>query len=336
MPTKLITAAVAGLMLITTGCSFIPEYQQPEMPVTDAWPQNSVETGVTAGPNAADIAWQDYFTSETLRQVVNLALENNRDLKVALLNIDRAKAAYQIQDANTWPVVNGTAGVNKQRVAEDSSMTGETYTSEALMSVGVGITAYEFDFFGKVKSMKQSALESYLATKEAAQSTRIALVAQTAEAYINLLAQKKLLALAKETYEAHKSTYDVIKSQYEAGSTNQLSVAQAATSTQSAKVSIAQYKRLVAQAENALVYLAGPKVYDLIQASEDIDHVGFLASLPPGLPSEILLARPDIKAAEHQLKAANADIGGGPCGAVSQHLPHRFHGVCSPGYLLPV
>jgi multidrug efflux system outer membrane protein len=181
------------------------------------------------------------------------------------------------------------------------------------MRVGLGITAYELDFFGRVKSLSQSALETYLATREAASSTRIALVAQTADAYVNLLAQRKLQQLAQETYKAHKATYDVIKTQYDAGATDQLALAQAATSTASAKASIYRYKRLSAQAENALVYLAGSGVYDLIKApeppSESIDDIGFLSRLPAGLPSRILLARPDIQAAEHQLKAANADIG---------------------------
>ncbi len=309
MPNKIVTAAIACTLLVISGCSFIPEYQQPELPVEDVWPATGAEQTSQPGASAADIAWQDYFPSDTLRQIIDLALENNRDLRVALLNIDRAKAAYQIQEAAGLPVVAGTAGVNKQRVAEDNSMTGKTYTSDPIMSVGLGITAYEFDFFGKVKSLKQSALETFLATREAAQSARIALVAQTADAYVNLLAQKKLLGLAEETFDAQKATYDVIKSQYEAGSTNQLSVAQAASSTQTAKVSIARYKRLVAQAENALVYLAGPRVYGLINAQESIDDIAFLSDLPADLPSEILLARPDIQAAEHQLKAANANIG---------------------------
>ncbi len=309
MPNKMITAAIAGLLLFTAGCSFIPEYRQPEMPVADTWPDKDPKADPGSGQAAADIAFQDYFTSRTLQQIIAMALENNRDLKVALLNIEQAKAAYRIQKSDELPVISGSTGLSRQGIPEDSSSFGKQYTADTSMSAGLGITAYELDFFGRVKSLSQSALESYLATREAASSTRIALVAQTADAYVNLLAQRKLQHLAEETYKAQKSTYDVIKTQYDAGSTDQLALAQAATSAESAKASIYQYKRLAAQAENALVYLAGPGVYDLINASETIDDIGVLTQLPAGLPSQILLARPDIQAAEHQLKAANADIG---------------------------
>ena len=313
MAIRIITSAVAGLMLFTAGCSFIPEYSQPEMPVADAWPDKGLSANAGSGQAAADIEYQDYFTSQTLQQIIAMALENNRDMRVALLNIEQARAAYRIKKSDELPVIAGSTGVSRQGIAEDNSSTGKAYTTDTTMTAGLGITAYELDLFGRVRSLSQSALESYLATQEAASSTRIALVAQTADAYVTLLAQRKLLQLAQETYKAQKSTYDVIKSQYDAGSTDQLALAQAATSTQSAKASIYQYKRLAAQAENALVYLAGSGVYDLIKIAEDpcesIDEIGFLGQLPAGLPSQILLARPDIQAAEHQLKAANADIG---------------------------
>ncbi|WP_462271460.1 efflux transporter outer membrane subunit [Desulfobacter sp.] len=313
MPIRIIMSAVTGLLLFTVACSFVPEYKQPAMPVADTWPDPLPASKPGSGQTAAGIAFQDYFTSRTLQQIIAMALENNRDLKVALLNIEQAKAAYQIKKSDELPVIAGSTGLSRQRIPEDSSISGKAYTTDTSMRVGLGITAYELDFFGRVKSLSQSALETYLATREAASSTRIALVAQTADAYVNLLAQRKLQQLAQETYKAHKATYDVIKTQYDAGATDQLALAQAATSIASAKASIYRYKRLSAQAENALVYLAGPGVYDLIKApeppSESIDDIGFLSRLPAGLPSRILLARPDIQAAEHQLKAANADIG---------------------------
>jgi multidrug efflux system outer membrane protein len=313
MAIRIITSAVAGLMLFTAGCSFIPEYSRPEMPVADAWPDKGIKADAGSGQAAADIVYQDYFSSRTLQQIIAMALENNRDLKVALLNIEQARAAYRIQKSDELPVIAGSTGVSRQGIAEDNSSSGKAYTTDTSMTVGLGVTAYELDLFGRVRSLSQSALENYLATREAASSTRIALVAQTADAYVTLLAQRKLLQLAKATYKAQKATYDVIKTQYDAGSTDQLALAQAATSTQSAKTSIYQYRRLAAQAENALVYLAGPGVSDLIKTPESpcetIDDIGFLTRLPAGLPSQILLARPDIQAAEHQLKAANADIG---------------------------
>ncbi|MCW8799623.1 MAG: TolC family protein, partial [Desulfobacter sp.] len=284
MSIKIITAAVAGLVLFTAGCSFVPEYKQPAMPVADTWPDQLPASEDGSGQTAADIAFQDYFTSRILQQIIAMALENNRDLKVALLNIEQAKAAYRIKKSDELPVIAGSAGLSRQGIPEDSSDSGKAYTTDTSMSVGLGITAYEFDFFGRVKSLSQSALETYLATRESASSTRIALVAQTSDAYVNLLARRKLQHLAQETYKAQKATYDVIKTQYDAGSTDQLALAQAATSTERAKAAIYQYKRLAAQAENALVYLAGPGVYDLIKAPETpsatsfetIDDIGFL------------------------------------------------------------
>jgi len=177
------------------------------------------------------------------------------------------------------------------------------------MSANLGVTAYELDFFGRVKSLNESALETYLATEEAALNTRIALIGQTADAYLTLLADRKLLGLAKDTCQAQKETYAVIKNQFEVGSATQLDLAQAATSVESARVSIARFSRQLAQAENALALLAGTPVKALLNVGETIDDIRFIPSLPAGLSSDVLLARPDIRAAEHQLKAANADIG---------------------------
>src|SRR6056297_648966 len=235
MPIRIIISAVTGLLLFTAGCSFVPEYKPPAMPVADTWPDPLPASKPGSGQTAAGIAFQDYFTSRTLQQIIAMALENNRDLTVALLNIEQAKAAYQIKKSDELPVIAGSTGLSRQRIPEDSSISGKAYTTDTSMRVGLGITAYELDLFGRVKSLSQSALETYLATREAASSTRIALVAQTADAYVNLLAQRKLQQLAQETYKAHKATYDLIKTQYDAGATDQLALAQAATSTASAK-----------------------------------------------------------------------------------------------------
>ena len=323
---KIFMAAIAGILALTQGCSLIPEYQRPDLPVEAAWSgenrsgesaqqgmadQSSKDgsIGSKAVLPAADIAWQAYFKSDTLRQIITLALNNNRDLKVALLNIEKTRAAYRIQKADTLPVVSGSAGASQQGVPEDNSPTGRAYNTDTTLSASLGITAYELDFFGRVKSLNEKALQTFLATEEAAMSTRIVLIAQTADAYANLLAQRKLLALAQDTCKAQKETYDVIKKQFEVGVATRLAMAQAATSVESARVSIAQYRRLAAQAKNALTLLAGTSVKDLLHTGESIDEIHFIGHLPEGLPSRTLLARPDIRAAEHSLKAANADIG---------------------------
>ena len=171
------------------------------------------------------------------------------------------------------------------------------------------MAAYELDFFGRIRSLNEQALETYLASAEALLSARISLISETANAYLIYLAELKLLHLAKETCSTQQETFSVIKRQFEVGSANQLAVAQAATAVESARVSIAQHTRQLAQVKNALVYLAGSSVDDLLNTDETIDSIRFMANLPVGLPSNLLLARPDIRQAEHRLKAANADIG---------------------------
>lgn len=311
MHNKIITTAL--LLVIMTGCSMIPEYNRPEPAISKNWPEGKAylppdSERPATGSLASDIAWKAYFKSAGLKALIERTLENNQDLRIAVLNIEKAKAAYRIQGSDRFPTIAGRASASRAGVPEDISSTSKSVTSTTL-SANLGMTAYELDFFGRVKSLNQKALETYLATGEALANTRIALIAQTADAYLTYLADKKLLKLAKETCKAQEETYEVIKRQNEVGSANQLAVAQAATAVESAKVSIALYTRLTAQARNAIVLLAGIHGDDLLETHETIDNVQFMENLPQGLPSDVLMARPDIRQAEHRLKAANADIG---------------------------
>ena len=305
------------LMMMTAGCVTAPEYRQSVFPVADAWPEEAAEKlaekkigepGIGVSIPVSDIAWQSYFESASLRELISRALDHNRDFRIAILTIEQAKAAYRITRADTLPVVSGETSFTRQGVPEDISSTGSSYVNSAL-GANVGVTAYELDFFGRVKSLNQKALETYLATEEAAVNVRIALIASTADAYLSYLANKKLLALAQDTLKAQKETYNVIKGSYDVGSASRLDLAQAATSVESAKVSIARYSRLAAQAVNAVTLLAGTTVTDILDSTDTIDTVKFMEGLPMDLPSRVLLERPDIRAAEHRLKAANADIG---------------------------
>ena len=296
-----------ALLLLVTGCSMIPKYQQPELPVADNWPVGEAYPDTEQGM-AADIAWQDYFQSSTLKTLISQALENNRDLKVAVLNIEKAQAAYRIQRSDLFPTITANGSASRAGVPDDTSSTGKSYTATTV-NANVAMTAYELDFFGRVKSLNQQALETYLATEEAMISTRISLIAETANAYLSYLADRKLLQLARDTASTQQETYEVVKRQFDVGSANQLDVAQASTAVESARVSIAQYTRLVAQDKNALALLVGGSVDEVLNCDETIDNVLFMAELPAALPSQVLLARPDIQRAEHVLKAANADIG---------------------------
>jgi len=295
------------LATLVSGCSMIPKYQQPELPTAESWPIGDAYPEISMGMSA-DIAWQDYFQSDTLKALIAKALENNRDLKVAVLTIEQAQAAYRIQRSDSFPTITANGSASRAGVPDDASTTGTSYTATSVKA-NVAMTAYELDFFGRIKSLNQQALEKYLATEEAMANTRITLIAETANAYLSYLADRKLLQLANDTVATQQETYDVVKRQFEVGSANRLDVAQAATAVESARVSIAQYTRQVAQDQNALTLLVGGAVEDILAGCETIDNVLFMAELPAGLPSVVLLARPDIQRAEHLLKAANADIG---------------------------
>lgn len=300
---------VTVVTIILTGCSMIPHYQQPELATPDAWPVGESYLQIeSASELAADISWQDYFQSPQLKQLIVRVLEHNRDLRVVALNIEQARAAYRIQRSDRLPTIVAGASASRAGVPDDISSTGNSYTSTSI-SANVALPSYELDFFGRVKSLNQKALETYLASEQALLSARISLIAETANAYLSYLANQKLLSLANETHVTQLETYQVVKRQFDVGSATQLDVAQAATAVESARVSIAQYTRLLAQNENALTLLAGTGVADLLAQDETIDQVGFLAELPTALPSNVLQARPDIRQAEFQLKAANADIG---------------------------
>ncbi len=299
--------SVIAMSFLLAGCSMIPKYQQPKLPVTQNWPAGESYLENEAGV-PSEISWQTYVQSGPLKQLIERVLENNRDLKVAALNIEQAQAAYRIQKTNLTPTITGNASASRAGVPDDTSTTGVGYTYTST-SANIALASYELDFFGRVRSLNQEALETYLATEEALASARISLIAETANAYLSYLADQKLLQLAIETRDTQQHTYDVIKRQYDVGSATQLDVAQAATAVESARVSIAQYTRQVAQDKNALVYLAGTAVDDVLNNAESIDSISFMNNLPVGLPSDVLLARPDIRQAEHQLKAANADIG---------------------------
>jgi len=296
------------LPVFIAGCSMMPKLETPKPDIAASWPSGEAyKLDYTEG-KASDIAWEDYFKSENLKKLINIALENNRDLRIASLNIEKAAAAYRIQKTDLLPTVN--AGVSGARTAtpEDLTASGRAVTT-SVYRANLGVTAYELDFFGRLRSLNQKALEAYLATQEANASVRIAIIAETANAYCAYLAQKQLLAIADETYQAQKNTYEVIKKRYELGSGSQIEATQAFAQVETAHASIIQYTRLAAQAKNALTLLVGRSVDDMIDNGDTVDSISFMNDLPAGIPSEVLTSRPDVMAAEHKLKAANADIG---------------------------
>ncbi|MBF8779668.1 AdeC/AdeK/OprM family multidrug efflux complex outer membrane factor [Pseudomonas fulva] len=306
MTKSLLSLAVTAFIL--GGCSLIPDYQAPEAPVPAQWPQGpAYSPAESASVAAAEQGWRQVFRDPALQQLIQTALLNNRDLRVAALNIDAYRAQYRIQRADLLPAVSATGSGTRQRVPADLSQTGESgITSQ--YSATLGVSAYELDLFGRVRSLSEQALETYLSSEQARRSTQISLVASVANAYYTWQADKELLKLTEDTLKTYEQSYALTRRSNEVGVSSALDVSQARTAVEGARVKLSQYQRLVAQDLNSLAVLLGTGVpADLPQALELGDDQ--LAEVPAGLPSDLLQRRPDILEAEHLLRAANANIG---------------------------
>ena len=301
-------APLLAALLFVGGCTMIPEYVRPEAPVPPAWPEDAApaDTAPAAAP-AVEIGWQDYFTDPRLRSVIELALANNRDLRIATLNVDRMSALYRIQRAELYPGVGVLASGEAVRLPGTMTGSGHGETSEQY-AVQVGTLSWEIDFFGRIRSLNAAALEQYLATEEARRAAQISLVAGTASAWLALAADAESLQIAQSTLDAQLATLDLVRQSSELGMASDLEVRQAESQVELARAAVARFTGLVAVDRNALDVLAGTTVpADLLPG--ELTTVTGIAGLAPGLPSDVLLGRPDILVAEHRLKAANANIG---------------------------
>jgi multidrug efflux system outer membrane protein len=299
-----------ALALALTGCvSMAPKYRTPEPPVPRAWPEGPSYRAAAgaSGQPAADTAWQAFYLDERLRKVLDLALRNNRDLRIAALNAEKARAYYRIQRADLLPKVNAFAQGTKQRLPASVSGTGQALVVEQ-DAVGVGISAWELDFFGRVRSLKNQALEQYLASEQARNSAQVSLLAEVANVYLALAADREALKLAQDTLVNQEAAYKLVRRRFEVGASSELDSYRAQVSVETARGDAARYTLTVAMDENALRLLVGAPV-PAEWLPEALGAVAPLKDLAPGLPSEVLTRRPDIRMAENQLKAANANIG---------------------------
>jgi len=305
-----LSATIIGLALLGAGCTMAPKYNRPAAPVPAVWPAGAAYgTNVAAvrGSSVPDLAWRDFFTDEKLREVISLALANNRDLRIAALNVERARALYGIQRAGLFPVVNASGTGVKSRVPADLSSTGERHTTERY-DANLGVASWEVDFFGRIRSLKDRALEEYLATEQARRSAHILLVSAVAQAYLALAADRESLALAETTLTAQQEAYDLVKRRYDLGLVPELEVFRAQTPLEVARRDVVFYTQQAAKDENALNLLTGtPIPAELLPAG--LSRVGPAQDISAGVSSEVLLQRPDVVQAEDLLKAANADIG---------------------------
>lgn len=305
LPRKVSLVVPVLLALAISGCSLQPPYERPAMPVSSQW-----DLAGSNGVNGADMNWQQFFSDPALRQLIQMALDNNRDLKVAALNVEKARAKYGVQRAALYPTVNATADQTS------AHLPGNLYQTQSSGPVtyhqyeaSLAVTSWELDFFGRVRSLRDEALESYLSTEATSQATRISLIAEVASDYLTLCADNDLLRLASSTANSQQESYKLTRRSYELGASTEQDLAQAETSVKSAEADVARYTRRVQQDANALRLLLGTELPARLADNASLNKNWRFPALPTGLPSDLITRRPDIIAAEHTLKAANANIG---------------------------
>lgn len=292
-------------LLLLGGCTLAPKYERPAPPVSGSWSKGSAQTNATN--STADIDWREFFDDPRLQQLISLALENNRDLRVAALRVEQTRAQYRIQRAELFPGVEGGASFERRKtsgktVAFSGGVVLDTY------SVNVG-ASYELDLFGRVRSLKKEALEKYFATDEARKSVQISLVSEVASEYLTQLRLLKNKAIANQTLQAVQNSYDLIKRRFDLGAASELDLRTAEGQVQAVRVNSASFLQLLAESENRLVVLVGQPLPKDLPSAQPFQQQRLVTDLPLEIPSEVLTRRPDILAAEHNLQAANADIG---------------------------
>ncbi len=334
-------AVLAAAALLAACSSMAPTYERPAAPVAAAFPNGAGGTGSVA---AADIDWQSFFPDPRLRELIALALQGNRDLRLAVLTIEQSRAQYQIRNADRLPTVNAQA--TGSRTPSSNGGTASAYTA------GLALSAWELDFFGRIASLSDAALAQYLATEEGRKAAQISLVAAVANTWLALVADEDLLALTRQTLGTRQESLKLAKLRFDNGVTSELDFRQAESLTESARVTLAQLQRQRALDENALTLLVGQPLPPGLQASAGIDAVS-LPDVPAGAPSDLLVRRPDIRQSEQQLVAANANIGAARAaffprialtagiGSASSELTGLFKGgswgfTLAPSLLLPI
>jgi NodT family efflux transporter outer membrane factor (OMF) lipoprotein len=334
-------AALAATALLAACSSMAPKYERPAAPVAATWPFGATTQGTQA---VADIDWQNFFPDPRLRELVAIALRGNRDLRVAVLSIEQARAQYQIRRADQLPTVG--AQVTGSRTPGANGSTTSVYTA------GLALSAWEIDFFGRIASLSDVALAQYLATEEGRKAAQVSLVAAVANTWLSLVADEDLLAITRQTLATREESLRLARLRFENGVTSELDFRQAESLTESARVTLAQLQRQRALDENALVLLIGQPLPGGLQATAGIDTVS-LPDLPAGAPSDMLVRRPDIRQSEQQLIAANANIGAARAaffprisltagvGSASSELTGLFKGgtwglTLAPSLLLPI
>lgn len=293
----------ATVIALFSGCSLAPDYERPPSPAAEAYPIGGDTTSTAPAPD-----WRDFFGDPRLQRILELALANNRDLRVAGLNVERVRAYYNIQRSALIPSLDATAGGTRQRTPGDLSSSGRATTGSSY-SVGGSLPSYELDFFGRIASLRDQVLQQYLATDEARLSAQLSLISAVARQYLVLLAADEQFAIASRAFDTAERSYELNQKTFEAGASSELDLRTSEAQREAYRAGVAAATRQRAQAGNALVLLAGAPLPADFPPAGALAAQTLLSDLPAGLPSELLVRRPDIRAAEHTLQAANASIG---------------------------
>ena len=330
------TAASALALLALAGCtSLAPDYARPMLPVPATLNGTNGPNGpegTALAPETGPMGWQDFLQEPRLRELVALALQNNRDLRVAVLAIEKARAQYGVEQSNRFPAVGATAAGNRTRTADDLNTSGRSPTSSQY-SAQLGFSSYEIDFFGRVKNLNEAALQEFLRTTENRRSVQLSLVAEVANAWLTLDADGRRLQLAQDTLRSRQKSYELTERSHALGAASGLTLAQAQTTVDTARADVAAFTSQVARDRNALALLAGAPVpaallpdganpgatasparaasasASLAPAPSLATPAATLLAVPGDLPSSVLLNRPDVRAAEYTLRGAYASIG---------------------------
>jgi len=299
--------AVVAASTAIGACTLEPHYERTAAPVADRWSDTSPSTGSDLAHPAADIGWRVFFTDPSMQRLIEISLANNRDARIAAINVAAARAQYRIQRAELFPTIDATAEQDVERVPLSESTTGQAISRS--YSVGIGFTSFELDFFGRIRSLDHEKLQQYLGYVETRRSAVITLISEVANAYLTLLADQESLRVTQVTLESQQASYDLTRLSYDHDQSTGLDLSQAEISVRTAQANLASYQRQIGQDRNALILLLGAPIPADLAMAGGIDGQQLLEDLPGGVPSEVLTRRPDVLAAEHNLVAANASIG---------------------------
>src|ERR1700722_3018900 len=303
-------AIVVGTMTFSA-CTLEPKYIRPDAPA--AMPEHNIVSGMPA----EDLGWRTFFPDSQLQQLIALPLANTRDLRVAALNVEAAQARYRIQRAGLFPTIAASTTEQAERlpgsVLAASLPTGSASVPGDIVfrsyTAGIGFTNFELDLFGRIRSLDHAGLQQYFSFEETRRSAQIALVAEVANAYLAMLTDQTLLVITRQTLQNQSDSYDLTRKMFERGTASELALRQAESTVDTARANLAQYSRVLAQDRDALQLLLGALVPEGTDFSAGLDRSDIVSAVEEAIPSDVLVNRPDVLAAEHLLEAANADIG---------------------------